>query len=295
MSPQQERQTNDSYERLAKGLGWFSIGLGLSELLAAGPMATFIGVRNSSDNRSVLRAYGVREIGTGIGILARERPVGWVWGRVAGDLLDIGSLIASAPSSGSDGARIARSVAAVLGVTALDFYCASQLDRLPAERGRDEQSHKASNAAVITVNGSPEDLYRRMRDFMRMRGESGDSRVFTSGIEIAEEPAHATSSGSEGLRWTARPGIGVSISGNIRCEAAPAGRGTIVRAEIATPSSGMVTRVAGKLFNIAGGEVLQNELRKFKQLVETGEIATSDATARPGIHAAQPAREPVNA
>jgi len=282
MSPQRKSNTTDTgerdtWERLANGLGWFSIGLGLSELIAPGPMANFIGVRNSGSNRSVLRAYGMREIAAGIGILMEERPAGWLWARVAGDLLDFGSLASSVASSGSSARRLARSMGAVAGVTALDFYCASQMDRLPQNRlEQDRQSKRASNAAVITIDGLPDDLYQRLREFMRSRGQGGESRIFTSGAEISEDPDRHT------LRWRARPVAGIAISGNVRFEPAPANRGTIVFAELESPggpSIRMVARIAGKLFGIAGSELLQNELRKFKQLVETGEIATSNISA----------------
>ena len=79
-------------ERLANALGWFSIGLGLAEVATPGKVAELIGVRNQDRTRAVLRAYGLREIAAGIGILTRPQPAGWVWGRVAGDLLDLSSL-----------------------------------------------------------------------------------------------------------------------------------------------------------------------------------------------------------
>jgi uncharacterized membrane protein len=205
---------------------------------------------------------------------------------VGGDLLDLGSLASSLGSRGSSGGRLAGSIGAVAGVTALDFYCASQLDRLPRSRAeQDQQSIRASNSAVITIDRPADELYRRLRDFMRTRGEGGESRIFTTGVEITEDPA------GQRLRWRARAMKGVAIAGAIRFEPAQANRGTVVRAELESPSTGMVARVAGKLLGIAGGELLQNELRKFKQLVETGEIAISDATAEAGVHEAQPPQE----
>jgi hypothetical protein len=74
---------------LAYGLGWFSIGLGLAELLAPGRLAHAIGMEGSE---SVLQAYGLREIGTGIAILASDNPAPWIWARVAGDALDLATL-----------------------------------------------------------------------------------------------------------------------------------------------------------------------------------------------------------
>src|SRR5436305_11233554 len=82
-------------ERIANGLGWFSIGLGLAEVLAPRELAQFIGIRDSAKTRTVLRTYGVREIGAGLGILSQRRPAGWLWSRVAGDILDLSSLAAA--------------------------------------------------------------------------------------------------------------------------------------------------------------------------------------------------------
>ena len=286
MSPQPRSNTNDAWERLGKGLGWFSIGLGLSELIAPGAMADFIGVCNSSGNRSVMRAYGMREIAAGLGILMQERPVGWMWARVGGDLLDFGSLAASVGSRGSSGRRLAGSIGAVAGVTALDFYCASQLDRLPRSRSeQDQQSIRASNSAVITIDRPADNLYRRLRDFMRTRGEGGESRIFTSGVEITEDAV------GQRLRWRAHPMKGIAIAGNVRFSRPHANSGTVVRAELESPSGRHGGSSGREAPRHRGKRVLQNELRKFKQLVETGEIATSAATAEAGVHQAQPPQE----
>src|SRR4051812_35192963 len=64
-------------ERLARALGWFSIGLGLAEIAAPRRVAQLIGVPDNRSTRPVLQAVGLREITTGIGILGRRRPTGW--------------------------------------------------------------------------------------------------------------------------------------------------------------------------------------------------------------------------
>ena len=109
---------------LARGLGWFSIGLGLAELLAPKEMGRLTGVRHPA----LLQAYGLREIATGIGILASSRPTAWLWARVAGDALDLGTLgEAIANGHAQDRTRATASAAAVAGVAALDVLCATQL------------------------------------------------------------------------------------------------------------------------------------------------------------------------
>ena len=62
---------------LAQGLGWFSIGLGMAEVLAPGHLARFLGMEERTE---LIRAYGAREIMSGIGILSQEDPTPWIWG-----------------------------------------------------------------------------------------------------------------------------------------------------------------------------------------------------------------------
>ena len=70
-------------EKLATGLGWFSMALGLAELLAPEKMGELIGV--DEKRRALLPVFGLREIASGIGILAMNRPAGAVWSRVGGE------------------------------------------------------------------------------------------------------------------------------------------------------------------------------------------------------------------
>src|ERR1700760_2536902 len=93
-------------QRLARNLGWFSIGLGATELLAPGLVAKISGSPDSNRSRTVIRTYGAREIAQGIAILSSmPRPAGWIWGRVAGDFLDIGSVAAGMFSTRGNAAQ----------------------------------------------------------------------------------------------------------------------------------------------------------------------------------------------
>lgn len=111
--------------RLARGLGWFSIGLGLVELLAPGPLAAFLGVPRS---RALIRACGVRELVTGVGLLLGGAPRPWVHARLGGDLLDLAGL-GCAAEQGRAPRNVALAAGAVAGVTALDAACALRLAR----------------------------------------------------------------------------------------------------------------------------------------------------------------------
>jgi hypothetical protein len=109
--------------RSASFLGWFSIGLGMAELFAARPMARMLGMRG---NEGLLRLYGLREIAAGVGIFAAEDKAPWVWGRVAGDALDIATLAAQFEDNPRKGALVS-ALAAVAGVTVLDVMTAQAL------------------------------------------------------------------------------------------------------------------------------------------------------------------------
>jgi hypothetical protein len=78
--------------RLAGAMGWLGIGLGLAGVLAPRRTARMLGVRDTRSATTALRVVGLREIATGLGILTRPRPAGWLWARVAGDLMDLALL-----------------------------------------------------------------------------------------------------------------------------------------------------------------------------------------------------------
>ncbi|HYD85492.1 MAG TPA: hypothetical protein VEA63_15605, partial [Opitutus sp.] len=113
----------------SRGLGWFSIALGLTELLAPKKLARAIGVGEGHEN--LLRALGAREIASGLGILARPKPTGMVWSRVAGDAMDLALLGFAYEARGTDRRRLTAAIIAVAGITALDVATAIRLTQPP--------------------------------------------------------------------------------------------------------------------------------------------------------------------
>src|SRR6185312_9712384 len=111
--------------RLARGLGWFSIGLGLTELLAPRAIASISGVSNK--HTGLIRLYGLRELAAGVAIFSQKKPTEAVWSRVAGDALDLVSLGVACTAPDAKRGRITFATANVAAVTALDVICAMQL------------------------------------------------------------------------------------------------------------------------------------------------------------------------
>lgn len=110
----------DTTDRLARGLGWFSIGLGLAEILAARRIARSLGMEG---REAVLRAFGAREALSGILCLSVDKRCG-LWSRVAGDGLDITTLSAGLVDDNPKRDNVALALAMVAGITLLDVVAA---------------------------------------------------------------------------------------------------------------------------------------------------------------------------
>jgi hypothetical protein len=122
--PAEYRNGNSESHPMATFLGLFSIGLGLSEFLAPRRFSQYIGVRYDP---KVVQAYGLREIAAGVGILAGRHPAGWLWGRLAGDVMDLATLGPELTNADSGRRRrVINAITAVAGVTVLDALCAGR-------------------------------------------------------------------------------------------------------------------------------------------------------------------------
>jgi hypothetical protein len=115
---------------VARGLGWFSITLGLAELLAPRAVSRAAGLDSSP---ALVRLYGLRELVCGIGILVSDKVAPFLWARVGGDVLDIGAIVARSDTvNRQNRTRALGAVVNVLGVTGLDVYAARGINEAPS-------------------------------------------------------------------------------------------------------------------------------------------------------------------
>lgn len=282
-------------KKLAKGLGWFSIGLGMTELLAPDLIAKISGVPNSRPG--LIRLYGLREIAAGIAIFSQKEPAAGVWSRVAGDALDLASLGMAFTSPDAKRGRVALATANVLAVTALDLIAAKQLST-----GNPGVHAKAS----CIVNKSPDEVYRFWRNFenlprfmrhLQTVNDLGDGRSRwkakgPAGMEVEWEATIIADVAGEVITWRSLENSDVDNAGAVRFEAAPGNRGTIVKVNIQyNPPAGVVGAAVAKLFGEEPEQQLDDDLRRFKQVLEIGEVVVSDATlGGTGYFAQRPAR-----
>jgi hypothetical protein len=122
---------NTPARQMARGLGWFSLALGAAELLAPGSIKSKTGLPGP---KAVLQAYGVREIAAGLAILCSSRPVGMVWARVGGDLLDLATAAPALRANNPHRPAAEAAFAFLLLATATDIAVALQGDEMKVTR-----------------------------------------------------------------------------------------------------------------------------------------------------------------
>ena len=104
-----------------------------------------------------------------------------------------------------------------------------------------------------------------------VRGPAGTSVEWDAEM-VGERP-------NEVISWRSLPGAAVQNTGSVRFKAAPGDRGTevLVRVQYAPPVGGLGASVAW-LLGEAPGQQLREDLGRFKQVMETGEIARTEAS-----------------
>lgn len=295
---------SEQSKALAVGLGWFSVGLGLAELTAPGSVARLIGIRDDDYAVSLLRAYGARKIANGIAILSEPERPAWLWSRVAGDAVDLLSLLQAQRSNST---KTAAATAAVLGVTAIDLYCAQRLagkdDGLPGRRTRGMLAEVQVTEA-ITVNRSIEDVYNFWRNFenfplfmkhiesVEVSGRQSRWRAIgPAGLRVEWQAELLEERELERMSWRTVEPSDVLHHGSVHFARAPRSSGTEIQVHLHyAPPAGQLSRGIAWLLGSDPESQIREDLRRFKQLMETGEVVLSEG---PGLwRSAQPAEKP---
>ena len=290
-------------EALALGLGWFSIALGAAEVLAPRRVARLIGIAEDETNSSVLRAMGLREIGNGMAILAQPDSAKWLWTRVGGDAVDLSLLGSAYNQDYADRTRLSAATTAVLGVTALDILCAQQLTSAARQRPYGPAADQGVRVQrVETINRPLEEVYqfwRNFENFPRFMRHLESVQVIDdrrsrwrakapAGMSVEWEAEIVQERDNEWIAWRSLEGSQVENSGSVSFQRAPGARGTEVRVQLQyNPPAGALGRGLAWLFGEEPAQQIKEDLHRFKQLMETGEIPLSEG---PGLW--RPAQPP---
>jgi uncharacterized membrane protein len=141
----------------------------------------------------------------------------------------------------------------------------------------------------ILINRPRSELFAFWRDFANLPSfmhaierieVKGDNRsVWTvkapAGQHVTLETELIDVVENQSIGWRSVEGSQIKTNGRVTFEDAPADRGTVVAAEIAyEPPAGDIGRLVAKLFMAEPNIQARHELKRFKMLMETGEIAT---------------------
>jgi hypothetical protein len=237
-------------EPLARILGWVSLALAIPQVLMPGRFARAIGARDDAEFRGWTLLVGSRELAAAAGILAlgQPRPRGWLWGRVAGDGMDLALLMAALASKREHTLRLIGATGFVVMTGVADITAAMRMSTEPERTAEPGPIHAHS---AITVRGEQESIARRWADF-------ADGRTREAAVHFVP---------------------------------APGNRGTEVHADLDyTPPGGPLGALAQALMGHATEQELSDELRRFKQIVETGIVARSEGTPE-GPHTSRMLRQ----
>jgi uncharacterized membrane protein len=171
-----------------------------------------------------------------------------------------------------------------------------------SHRGSSARARPISVKTSITIRREPADIYRFWREldnlplFMRhvesvtesdghsawyARGPAGKSLEWEAEI-VADRP-------NERLAWRSLEGAAIPNYGSVEFRRAPHGQGTEVHLELGfEPPLGALGAGIARLFHELPALQLKNDLRRLKQILETGEIVHSDASIHRGLHPARP-------
>jgi uncharacterized membrane protein len=293
------QKSQEEYTQIANALGWFSLSLGLAEIVAPGAVARLAGVQTDEGQRALLRSpsFGLREAATGVGLLTQHDKSSWLWTRVIGDAIDIGTLLSALGRPRNNRKRVAAALAAVLGVTAIDVVCARKLSSVPAKVVMPRV------ARSVWINTTAQEAYSFWRRFenlplfmrhlesvetlddnvsrWRATGPLGQSYEWLARLE-RDEP-------NRQIAWKSVEGSEIENSGTVSFEERSGRRGVIVHVAISYDIPfGHAGEVVAKLLGKDPEGMVADDMRAFKQTLETGEILYSDASIHPVIHPAQP-------
>lgn len=118
-------------DKLGRGLGWFSYGLGALELFSPKTVTGWLGMEG---REGLVRAYGAREFGAGMMCLSTNSDYG-AFSRVAGDLVDLATLATAYRDDNPKKKNVGIAIATVAAITAIDLLAGLAIKDLHKRKG----------------------------------------------------------------------------------------------------------------------------------------------------------------
>jgi uncharacterized membrane protein len=204
-------------------------------------------------------------------------------GAVGGPLLALYGL-----TRGTPGGLVLAAGGGFMLYRSLTGHCAVyQAAGVTTARGASELLHAEKS---VTINRSAEDLYRFWRDFTQLPrfmkhldavSVSGDRRSHwvahgPAGTRVEWDAEITEDQPNELIAWRSLEGADIVNAGTVHFEPAAGGRGTVVRVSLDyRPPAGALGMAVAQLFGEAPQQQIEGDLRRFKNILEAGEIPST--------------------
>jgi uncharacterized membrane protein len=233
---------------------------------------------------------GVRELAAAAGILPQRRPTEFLWGRVAGDAMDLALLVKAFCSKRESTVRLTAATASVAGIAIVDTLTAIRFATNREVENEDGEPMHLRTA--ITVRAPRDEVYAFWRDLenfphfmahiesVEVTGDRRSHWKATGPVGTAEWDAELVEDNPGRLiSWRSLPHSAVPNYGTVRFQDAPGDRGTEVHVEIHyEPPAGRLGVTLAKLFGEEPQQQASDDLRRFKQIKECGQVVRSEGS-----------------
>ncbi|MGN6333419.1 MAG: SRPBCC family protein [Motilibacteraceae bacterium] len=263
------------------GLGLASLALGVPLLARPAQALALMGLADKADRRQLATLVGGRELAAAAALLARPSRF-WLWSRVAGDVMDLALLRSALNGNRRDQpARTRATMGVAAGIGLADLVAAV--------------SYRAAHSPLVltattTVQASPQQAYAFSRRFEQLprfmehlEQVSVDGRrsrwtaAAPLGKHVSWDAETTTDVPGERIAWRSVGRGPVRTEGEVRFVTAPGDRGTEVHVAMRYDlPAGRLGQAFARFFGQDPHQQLDDDLRRFKQVMETGEVMRSD-------------------
>jgi uncharacterized membrane protein len=280
---------------LSRAVGWTSVGMGIAELLVPRAVSSIAGLEPTTGASLGVRTKGFGDLALGLGILLRPRRPMPMWARVATDAIGLGLLAWAVRGDKSHRARGIASLVASVSTLALDAYATQKVTAA-------QETAASPVMFSVTINKPPAEVYaffRRLEnlplfmDYLESVEQKGTRSHWIAkmpvGGTVSWDAELVTDLPGERLAWQTVAGSTFAHRGNVTFASRPGGTGTEVRVEMEVELPGVDG--SATLAKLLTKPQIKGDLRRLKQVLETGEVLFSDASSHRGPHPAQPSTE----
>jgi uncharacterized membrane protein len=304
---------------LATAFGGLSTGIGVWYAAAPEHFLETIGIRPNQRRVAITRLVAAQEASVGGALMMDGRAGRWLAMRVAGDIMHGAMLAFATRAPDNDKSKLRLAWAAWVGFLVTDVAATLMANKIEKHGAFQDGPHGSSEAALavttggvhrsVTINRPPEDVYGFWRQldnlplFMKHL-ESVDvlddkrshwaakaplGRTVEWDAEVTEDVPNQL------ISWSSTGSSQIWNRGTVRFERAPGKRGTEVHVELEyAPPGGRIGSSVARILGEEPTNQISGDLRRLKQVMETGDVIVSEAVAEGNSRRQRPA-QPIGA